>query len=829
MILKDKCQKLSYELLSIEIHRICSYQQYLFNKLLALPHVFQASENEQKTEGSKGKAYFSDSINHIENELQKLNKMEVVIAVVGTMKAGKSTTINAIVGTEVLPNRNAPMTTLPTLIRNKHGQEEPVLKLNKHEPLEQLSVAIAKKLSVFKKNNTLDKLDLYSSKDGKELIDKLLKKQRYEFNSEYQGQTEIFNFLKHLNDLMRLAKEDLIEIDPPYEAYENINDLPVIEIEFYHLKGKEESAQGSLAILDTPGPNEFGQSPALRKVFKTQLEKASAIALVIDYTQMKSESEAKVRQEVAIVTKQLSKENVYILVNKFDQANSNSMQKEEVQEYVVKSLMNNNIDPSQVYPISGQQAYLANRAKHNLEVKGKLPDYTKELWVQDFAEEAMGKRWKRFIDDNQETLACADELWNDSHFDEPLENIIQEAHSTAAEKSIKSALTKVTVWNEELKNTCSIFDTSLNTDIKNITAAVESLEGNLAEFDEVKKNISTTTEVNLTNLSKILNQLANNNKKNIEKEIKEFFNTSGLAIQQQEEDKKSEQLAANKNHSFRDFSAFLLSGGLKSRYTNSIEKIKKRGSNFDAENPILSFSKKSDAEDQLSDIQDSIESIFENLGENFNTETELIIEKMAEDIAANINDEAQTIFDKAQKELGDSGFNLNLSLPDLELTMNSFDTSSMLSNGMEQKTESTTRHRRSEGAWGTVCGWIGTGDWGWETYEAEIDTYEVDTQKIRKTILTQLREYESNYTKQFEGYLKQQFEPSINQHIDAITEYLQKYKALLNEGKKSNQLAQREKQALGDLLADLIQKNTIQAGDIKVFDGIKITKEVVAE
>ena len=52
---------------------------------------------------------------------------------------------------------------------------------------------------------------------------------------------------------------------------------------------------------------------------------------------------------------------------------------------------------------------------------------------------------------------------------------------------------------------------------------------------------------------------------------------------------------------------------------------------------------------------------------------------------------------------------------------------------------------------------------------------------------------------------------------------------MLNEGKKSNQLAQREKQALGDLLADLIQKNTIQAGDIKVFDGIKITKEVVAE
>lgn len=34
-------------------------------------------------------------------------ELEMVLAVVGTMKAGKSTTINAIVGTEILPNRNA--------------------------------------------------------------------------------------------------------------------------------------------------------------------------------------------------------------------------------------------------------------------------------------------------------------------------------------------------------------------------------------------------------------------------------------------------------------------------------------------------------------------------------------------------------------------------------------------------------------------------------------------------------------------------------------------------------------------------------------------------
>ncbi len=59
----------------------------------------------------------------LENEQQKLANNEMVLAVVGTMKAGKSTTINAIVGTEVLPNRNRPMTALPTLIRHKKVSE----------------------------------------------------------------------------------------------------------------------------------------------------------------------------------------------------------------------------------------------------------------------------------------------------------------------------------------------------------------------------------------------------------------------------------------------------------------------------------------------------------------------------------------------------------------------------------------------------------------------------------------------------------------------------------------------------------------------------------
>lgn len=74
----------------------------------------------------------------LEGERAKLQNLEMVLAVVGTMKAGKSTTINAIVGTEVLPNRNRPMTALPTLIRHTPGQTDPVLKFANNKPINDL-------------------------------------------------------------------------------------------------------------------------------------------------------------------------------------------------------------------------------------------------------------------------------------------------------------------------------------------------------------------------------------------------------------------------------------------------------------------------------------------------------------------------------------------------------------------------------------------------------------------------------------------------------------------------------------------------------------------
>ena len=58
------------------------------------------------------------------------------------------------------------------------------------------------------------------------------------------------------------------------------------------------------------------------------------------------------------------------------------------------TLMKGNISPGQIYPVSSMWAYLANRARYEMNVHGRLPDHQDQRWVQDFAEAALGRRWR---------------------------------------------------------------------------------------------------------------------------------------------------------------------------------------------------------------------------------------------------------------------------------------------------------------------------------------------------------------------------------------------------------------------------------------------------
>ncbi len=163
------------ETLRNEAQRLVEMEALLLKKMLDEPGVIAA--------GKKGEVQTFDrdsTLKYIEvlkGEQTKLAELEMVLAVVGTMKAGKSTSINAIVGTEVLPNRNRPMTALPTLIRHTPGQIEPLLKFDNDEPIHRLMQTLRGEFLNSKNRETLD--GLKSDSDMQKLIMLIEQNSRY--------------------------------------------------------------------------------------------------------------------------------------------------------------------------------------------------------------------------------------------------------------------------------------------------------------------------------------------------------------------------------------------------------------------------------------------------------------------------------------------------------------------------------------------------------------------------------------------------------------------------------------------------------------------------
>ena len=367
-------------------------------------------------------------LKHIEvirGEVDKLGRGEAVLAVVGTMKSGKSTTINAIVGAEVLPTRNRPMTTLPTVIRHAPGQRWPVLRFDNAKPLLDLAAALRLRIGA---------LELSEERRSDAHLQDLLTaiEKGWDFKPRYEGAAEIAEFLRDINDLARLASE--ASLDFPVAAYDELHEMPLVEVEFVHI-GAREDARGGLALLDTPGPNEYKQS-ALRRIVKDQLAKATAILTVLDYTQLKSDADAQMRQDVASV-REVVDGRIYVLVNKFDEGGSQGDDLDEVQGLVADELFPGMVPTDRILPVSARLAYLSTKAR-----RADWPRQSNaEDWA-DFGREAFGPRWREKLDDGDAVKGAAEALWAGSKFETVIETV-RALHGGATDLAVRSTVAKV--------------------------------------------------------------------------------------------------------------------------------------------------------------------------------------------------------------------------------------------------------------------------------------------------------------------------------------------------------------------------------------------------
>ncbi|HCH7356710.1 TPA: dynamin family protein, partial [Escherichia coli] len=750
------------------------------------PDVLSDSKNEKRLLFDKQKAL--KRIEELEGEQIKTARREMVLAVVGTMKAGKSTTINAIVGQEILPNRNRPMTSVPTLIRHVPGKTEPVLHLEHIQPVRNLLITLQEKLATPAGQQVAQTLQ--QTGDTRELLD-ILTDDGW-LKNEYHGEEEIFTGLASLNDLVRLAAAMGSEF--PFDEYAEVQKLPVIDVEFSHLVGMDE-CQGTLTLLDTPGPNEAGQ-PQMEVMMRDQLQKASAVLAVMDYTQMNSKADEEVRKELNAIA-DVSVGRLFVLVNKFDEKDRNGDGADAVCQKVPAMLNSDVLPASRVYPGSSRQAYLANRALHELRKNGTLP--VDEAWVDDFVREAFGRMKKDYVcKDSELATEGATDLWEGSLIDQLITEVILSSHSRAAALAVDSAAAKLMQNAENISEYLSLRHQGLMQSIQSLQAHITSLLEDIREIADCQEQVTADVRMAMEEIDARTRELLTGVCTSLEEELNDYFRSGKRKEQQMLEEENSAQ--PRERNAFAFFLDIFGTGNQHDRMRD-----------FDPDSPEIKFSDRREALELMTQIESTVTSLHREAEAQFRPELEKIVSGIETGFRGTALYATENIAGRINTRLEDEGFTVKISFPAVSQLQTRLAVKTNLSALMEERTETVTRRRRQSGLWGKICGAFGTSDWGWETYKEDVSRSVININTVRKEVMSLTRAYFG----ELQASIEQDINQPVRQEIDAFfCAFREKVEQLRNtliqssEDHKRDQQAQerltRRLQALNERVPELI-------------------------
>ncbi|EPD5131614.1 dynamin family protein [Escherichia coli] len=773
-------------LLCDEADRLLQLNINLLRQMVEEPDVLSDSKNENRLLFDKQKAL--KRIEELEGEQIKTARREMVLAVVGTMKAGKSTTINAIVGQEILPNRNRPMTSVPTLIRHVPGKTEPVLHLEHIQPVRNLLITLQEKLATPAGQQVAQTLQ--QTGDTRELLDILT----YDgwLKNEYHGEEEIFTGLASLNDLVRLAAAMGTEF--PFDEYAEVQKLPVIDVEFSHLVGMD-ACQGTLTLLDTPGPNEAGQ-PQMEVMMRDQLQKASAVLAVMDYTQMNSKADEDVRKELNAIA-DVSAGRLFVLVNKFDEKDRNGDGADAVRQKVPAMLNSDVLPASRVYPGSSRQAYLANRALHELRKNGTLP--VDEAWVDDFVREAFGRMKKDYVcKDSELATEGATDLWECSLIDQLITEVILSSHSRAAALAVDSAAAKLMQNAENISEYLSLRHQGLMQSIQSLQAHITSLLEDIREIAGCQEQVTADVRMAMEEIDARTRELLTGVCTSLEEELNDYFRSGKRKEQQMLEEENSAQ--PRERNAFAFFHDIFGTGNQHDRMRD-----------FDPDSPEIKFSDRREALELMTQIESTVTSLHREAEAQFRPELEKIVSGIETGFRGTALYATENIAGRINTRLEDEGFTVKISFPAVSQLQTRLAVKTNLSALMEERTETVTRRRRQSGLWGKICGAFGTSDWGWETYKEDVSRSVININTVRKEVMSLTRAYFG----ELQASIEQDINQPVRQEIDAFfCAFREKVEQLRNtliqsaEDHKRDQQAQerltRRLQALNERVPELI-------------------------
>lgn len=734
------------------IHLIDEQRHNLLEQLLRTPYLLKSNKQDQQQRNLN-----REDIEHwleiLKGETYKTERLEVSFAVVGTMKAGKSTTINAIVGTEVLPNRNQPMTTLPTIIRHCPGKKVPELTFPNPDPFNEIIDKLKTELQEKKQLKGMGAIAFCGTEDGRQLVEKILDGSLGHIRQTYTGIEEIYLFLKSVNDIWRLASSGdvSIDMDQYLNEYDEIHEFPAIDIEFFHLRELGEHGQGQFTLIDTPGPNESGQ-PFLKHIMQEQLDKASAVLAVLDYTQLNAEADAEVRKALEQVAG-VNDHRLFVLINKFDQKDRNGMDAEALRAYVARNLFEGSVEKEQVHPVSSMYGYLANRALHELSVTGKLPDYRMSPWVEDFGKLALGACWEAEIEDKEEVEYRATKLWRNSSFDKPLTEVIKKGSENAALISLKSAVAKMLDFDKKVIEGLQVRQTALNTDIKVIEEHIKCLAQDVLLIKDARDDAREIIDDSINMLQLRINDLFTNCEEAAKKEVQAIF--------------QSEQ---GNNWITKRLHGFV--GASPRTRSISLEFDPKGYNDFETEAEAKQF---------INRLIEAVAIHIEPKLDEMQQMTQQTVDDMSGGIWRGVNSRLAKVLKAAEARLNEA-FAVSLDFPKPQVRSVTVDFAALREAAVKEDmiTKTGTRHERR---WYTL--WCHSHE---ATYQYQERIYRIYTMDIANQLQKLLEQDHRQIREAVDAYIRYEFSKAIHSYFTEIANYLERFKGDLLDAKRDQEL-----------------------------------------
>jgi len=741
-----------------------------------------------------------ETIQVLREEQDKLENLEMVLAVVGTMKSGKSTTINALVGMEIMPNRNRPMTTLPTLIRHVPGRKIPIARFDNSEPVNDLLGNLREALASQEYTDELDE-DMIA----------LLKnvRQGFVFERQHEGQKQVSQFLHNLNDLVRAVRAMGMEF--PFSRYAGIHDFPVIEVEFAHLR-EMENVKGRLALLDTPGPNESGQAH-LRQVLKQQLQRASGVIAVLDYTQLKSSADADLRRDVLEIA-DLAAGRLTVLVNKFDQNDCNSDSADKTKEFVVRDLMGKGgkLTVGNVFPVSSKRAYLANCARHALTTKNGLSssEAASAGWVKDFGNEAFGlSGWKRKIGNADEVARACEDLWQESQYGKMLNEVIVRSHSRAALFAIEAALDKIRVNAKNMHNMLEIREGGLLQRVEDIQKSIGKLESDMQRIADCRQQAMDLAEETTESFNGAIEGALEDASSDISREMEKYF---------QEGKRKEEEAAkAVKAKQRERKESLFISSTINMLLDCSSQHCENNDRDFDPNRTIIKFDSPDDAQEMLKRVQSAVQGIFACQTEILRNKFGKCMEAFEKSFGSGVVGQSVMIIKDITKHFEDKG--IAISLDGIQIKNIDFSSFGIVDfeNIAREKKEKKRARREADGAFAWFQRKIDffDNDWGYEYYDKEVIKHIVNIKAVRKRADAYLKSARVRLCDMVDAEVKKPLEAEIKAFFTVFENTVENLRGDMQQGIRDKKLGQEAQQQRLNALRKIKKKVDELSSDCK--------------